>query len=738
MQLASFKLYCSFFFLTLFSTQTMAQSDRIILDNRILLTSENTKEAALILNKYLDQISPEPFVIESENNKKNALSKIVLQISKPEEGTPNAFTIESDETNIYLIASDEKFLKYAVYTLLENWGFRKWTASDSYFPKIKQLTFLKNTKKRHEPSFEYRALLYPDAYEDAFRDWHKLDWHLNDFGIWGHSFDALVPPKEYFQMNPLWFALYEGKRRSESLCMTNDTVRELVTQKMKSIISNTPDAQFYSLSQNDDVIYCECEQCKVLNEKNGGPQGSLYFFLNQIAARFPETKITTLAYLHTYEPPLQLTIASNIYTLFCPIELNRGNAIKNDSRNDHFIKTLQNWSTKASHLYIWDYTVQFSNYLSPFPNFHTFFDNYKLFKENNVKGVFVQGSADIPGDFSELRQYLLAKLVWDSETDIEATTDDFLRGFYGKAAPAIKKYLALLTQNQQKNNAFLDIYSGPVQRRADFLSPEAMNQYDQYITNAEMAVKEEPVIRKRILKLRMALEYVYFEQSKFYGKDPHGMFVKNEKGGYNIRKGLTERVRQFADNCIEFGIYELSEAGVSPNEYYKQWLEITKNSTTHLGENLKINFITPPENEFSGKGSYGLVDGIRGHNDFNMNWIGWYGTNPEIEIHTEKLKFNTLQINFLEDQRHWIFPPEKIRIYGLKNQQWQYITEYKMNNLTDNYTINTHSCEIINKTFSRFTKLKIVIQNHQQLPEWRKRKFKKPMVMMDEIELNKK
>ena len=77
------------------------------------------------------------------------------------------------------------------------------------------------------------------------------------------------------------------------------------------------------MSQNDDVVYCECAQCKLLNEKYGGPQGSLYYFLNKIAVRFPKTKITTLAYLHTYKPPTGLEIEPNIYTLFCPIELNR-------------------------------------------------------------------------------------------------------------------------------------------------------------------------------------------------------------------------------------------------------------------------------------------------------------------------------------------------------------------------------------------------------------------------------
>jgi hypothetical protein len=738
------KLFCTLFFLVLINFKTMAQSNIIIEsktgnENTIHITEENAKPAAKILKSYLDKSFLNPFFIKIENNNQETTSTIHLRISNSENQKDiNSFIIKSDSKDIFLVAPNEKSLRYAVYTLLESWGFRKFTSIDTYIPKLKKVEFPKNTTQHYKPSFEYRVILYPDAYDEDFRDWHKLDWHLNDFSVWGHSFDKLLPPKEYFKTNPEFYALYEGNRRAESLCMTNDTVVALVTKKMGKIIAENPNTTFYSVSQNDDAVYCECAQCKLLNENHGGPQGSLYYFLNKIAVRFPKTKITTLAYLHTYKPPTGLKIEPNIYTLFCPIELNRGKSIINDPESKPFIKILQNWGKTASNLYLWDYTVQFSNYFSPFPNFHTFSDNYKLFKQNNVKGLFVQGYADVPGDFSELRQYLLAKILWDTEINIETTTDDFLRGFYGKAASNIKKYLILLTDNQKNSNADLDIYSGPVQSRNTFLSPEAMNQYDQLLEEAIEAVDGDLTLESRIHKLRLALEFVFFEQSKFYGKDQHGMFIINEKGEKEVKKGLNERVRKFAETCNQFGIYELSEDGLSPDKYYEDWLEIAKETTTHLGEKMQVNFLTAPAEGFTGKGGYGLVDGIRGHTDYNINWIGWYGTNPEIELITNNLEFNQLKINFLNNQRHWIFLPKKILIYGFKKKKWNLINEKKIVNLTKDYTVKTSQIEIQDKNFSNFEKIKLIIENQEELPVWRKRKLKKPMVMIDEIELYKK
>ncbi|TDE06972.1 DUF4838 domain-containing protein [Flavobacterium sandaracinum] len=723
----------------------MAQSE-IIIDNNsevvntIQFFNDNAKPAAIILKKYLDKSFSNPFVIQSyADHSAKKIAQIHLEVTNSKNiKDENSFSIKSDNNTIFLAATNEKLLRYAVYTLLENWGFRKFTATDLYIPKLKRIVFPKNTTQLHTPSFEYRVILYPDAFDEDFRDWHKLDWHLDDFSTWGHSFHTILPPKEYFKTNPEFFALYEGIRRPESICMTNETAVKNVIKKINQIILDNPKASFISVSQNDDAVYCECSKCKSLNENHGGPQGSLYFFMNKIAKHFPKTKIVTLAYQHTYKAPINLKIEPNIYTLFCPIELNRGKSIVKDPTSKSFVKIMQDWSKTASHLYLWDYTVQFSNYLSPFPNIHTFSDNYKLFKKNNVKGLFAQGYADVPGDFSELRQYLLAKLLWNTELDIEANTDDFLRGFYGNAATSIKEYLNLLSTNQENSNRALEIYSGPIQSRNTFLTPEAMDRYDQLLDEASMAVNEDPILYSRIKKLRLTLEYAFFEQSKFYGKEQHGMFNVNENGDKEVKPRLNERVSNFAEACNEFGIYELSEEGLTPDQYYKNWLEITKNTATHIGENLAVNLLTPPSTEYSGKGSAGLVDGINGHRDYNINWIGWYGNDPEIEIITNNLDFNQIKIHFLDNQRNWIFLPQKITLLGYKNKQWNLITEKKLVALADISEVQSNEITITDDSFRRFEKIKLIIQNQENLPSWRKRKNKKPMVMIDEIELYNK
>ncbi|CAM2755059.1 protein of unknown function [Flavobacterium succinicans] len=721
-------------------TTSMAQSNTIQISNQqkkvaITYSCAESKFAAEILYSFVEKSFPNTFEISNTKTSNNDTT-IILEIEKKnKELKDQEFILKSNTLSISLLATNLKALKYAVYTLLEKWEFRKFSSTVTYVPKPISFSFPQNFYQKYSPSFTYRYLLYPDCYDESFREWHKLDWHQDDFGLWGHTFDRLVPPKDFFKKNPKLFALYNGKRRAESLCMTNDTVVKLVSDYLKKEIDQKPNAKFFSISQNDDVIHCECQKCKDLNSKHGGPQGALYHFLNVIAKKYPKIQISTLAYLHTFNPPTNLTIAPNITTIFCPIEMDRGLPISLENRNKSIANTLNRWGKTNKNVLVWDYTVQFSNYLSPFPNLSYCKENYTKFKKSNVKGVFVQGYADVPGDLSELRQYLLAKLLWDTNIDVQTTTADFLRGYYGKAANSIQEYLNLLSSNQKKSKAYLDIYSGPIQNRNTYLTPEAMDQYDQILEEALNAVTNDNLIKSRIEKLRLSLEYVYFEQSKFYGTDAHGLFVSDENGKKMVRNGLTERVLQFSQQCNKMGIYELSEGGISPNKYYEDWLVISKNTTQHLGEKMKINILTSPAPEYAGKGAQELMDGIKGYHDFNINWMGWYGTNPEIEINPNAIAFNTIKVTFLEDQRHWIFPPKALTILGLKNKHWETITTKKGEPIIENYDITPKTWEITNPNFRKYKKIKLVIQNQETVPSWRFRKNKKPMIMLDEIEV---
>ena len=62
---------------------------------------------------------------------------------------------------------------------------------------------------------------------------------------------------------------------------------------------------------------------------------------------------------------------------------------------------------------LWDYCIQFQNLVSPFPNLRVIPKNIHFFINSHVKMLFSQCSREYVGEFSALRGYLLAKLIWD-------------------------------------------------------------------------------------------------------------------------------------------------------------------------------------------------------------------------------------------------------------------------------------------------------------------------------------
>ena len=48
------------------------------------------------------------------------------------------------------------------------------------------------------------------------------------------------------------------------------------------------------------------------------------------------------------------------------------------------------------------------------------------------------------GEFSELRAYLLSKLLWNPACDVEKIINDFMSGYYGRAGSFVRQYFDLL------------------------------------------------------------------------------------------------------------------------------------------------------------------------------------------------------------------------------------------------------------------------------------------------------
>ena len=450
----------------------------------IVVTSDaspSEQTAAHELQEYINKISGVKLELLSDDNTTD-YNKVIyigynskygakLGIECPAEGD-ESFTYCTVGDNLWIWGGKQRGTMYGVYAFLENeLGVRWYTKSCTKVPERDTWSFGK-LNHSETPAVGIRQMDYFDSQDAAFLAHNKVNsiWNsqVNDYGnlvgYWGcHTFDALVASNKYFATHPEYFSLRGGERKPHTqLCLTNPDVLKLCTEGMLQTIKNNPDYWVYSLSQNDNQLYCQCEKCTEVANKYGGQSGLLLWFVNQVAdvvkEHHPDKHISTFAYQYTRGVPTGITPRDNVVIRLCSIECCFGHPLDACDHNKPFMEDIRKWKDVAGKLFIWDYVTNFRQYLAPFPNFNVLAPNIKTFIDHNVIGIYEEGQyQSTGGSFADLRTWVLNKLLWNPEQDIMALVDDFIGGYYGAAAPYVREYFDLC-HAQLKDDMVLDIY----------------------------------------------------------------------------------------------------------------------------------------------------------------------------------------------------------------------------------------------------------------------------------------
>ena len=436
-------------------------------------TSENT--AAQELQYYIKIISDTTLPIVNATQKSTGKHIYVGWTQACQEPKPKfddeKYTYKTIGNNLYIYGGGERGTMYGVYAFLENeLGIHWYTSSFTHIPKIKQ--FLLNKLYHSEsPTFIRRFDFFLDAL--THNDWtaHNLlnsqyalskSKYGNMTAYWGiHTFDKLMPPAKYFKSHPEYYSIYKGKRSDKAqLCLSNSDMRKELIKNLKNVIKDNPGYWCYDVSQNDISAPCECRSCQKLVKKYGGQSGIMIWFVNQVADEikkvYPNIYIGTFAYRYTRQAPTsKLKVADNVVIRLCDIECCLAHPLYECSENKSFITDLNDWKKIAQNIYIWDYTTGFMHYHLPFPNLQALSKNLRFFAKSNVIGLMEEGGHDAKwNEFSEMKQWVIAKLLWNPNQDVDSLVQLFIKDYYGKSAPYIQQYYDLCNKQVTNNTHF--------------------------------------------------------------------------------------------------------------------------------------------------------------------------------------------------------------------------------------------------------------------------------------------
>lgn len=636
------------------------------------LASQWDSLAAKELQKYIFEISNAEIPIENEFaspsnfeiviGKSNRSAKIdVSQIQY------DGFIIQSEGNKLFLLGGEEKSTLNAVYTFLEKFlGCRMYSSTVKKIPKQNSI-ILQAISLQENPVFNYREVHYSEAFNNEYSHWHKLV-NREDKNIWGmfvHTFQTLMPAEKYFTEHPEYFALRGNIRVPEEPCLSNPEVYKIMSAELRKRIQEKPDALIWSVSQNDNDAYCQCNECRKIDEYEGSPSGSIINFVNKFAREFPDKIISTLAYRYSRKAPKFVKPEKNVNIMLCTIECFRTKPIEDDSSNSSFVDDLSAWSKITNDIFLWDYVVQFSNFISPFPNFQVLQPNIKLFAKYGVKMMFQQGSGRTSGtEFGELRTYLISKLLWNPNINFDSIMNDFLNGFYDAAGKYLKEYIVLMQNELISSNHNLWIYSNPIEQMNSFLRPDLIDKYNEILDKAEQSVINLPEVLERVKIARTPLMYAMLEQSKILNDSKRGMFIKISENNYEVNASIKSLLDEFLYYSTKTKNVLVNEKGLTPQKYVERYKSIlAKSMKNPLGIRKPVKFITLPNWKYPANGEKSLTDGIRGDEDHFINWVGFEGIDMEVIIDLkQEINVKKVSADFLQNVFSWIFLPEKFEV----------------------------------------------------------------------------
>jgi hypothetical protein len=442
-------------------------------------------KAATDLSRWLKALTGAAFQVAPENQPPAGVSRFISvgATTLLKQSSSGAAVDLGDEGYEIAVAGDNLLLRggrtrgiaNAVYALLEeDIGCRWYTRSSDVVLPTSSLTTLTVIPRSYVPKLKLRDPHYHAAF-DAEWSYRNRTNAPNaavpedaggrvDYAAYFVHTHAMLLDQGEIAKHPEYFAQDAGgKRYAAQLCPTNPDVARIVTENALKFLKESPHSEIISISKNDNAgdQICHCPTCTKLRKDEGGTDAANQLVLvNKVAeaieGKRPDVIVDTLAYLETSKVPTTMRPRRNVAIRFCN---DAGGAWSYPFRPARELPTAElakSWSAVSDRTYVWDYSVNFSHYLAPMPNFDVVADNIRFWVENKAEGVLLQGAYQGPGERDEMRAWVFAKLMWDPSRDVDALSRDFIRGHYGKAAGPIEAYDHLLNGLRKEHKAHMD------------------------------------------------------------------------------------------------------------------------------------------------------------------------------------------------------------------------------------------------------------------------------------------
>ena len=320
--------------------------------------------------------------------------------------------------------------------------------------------------------------------------------------------------EKYGKEHPEWFALQpDGKRMGPPrvpgrvrLCHSNRRLQEEVARLVVDKIAQNPDVWSIGVGLDDvsPEAFCQCDGCEALGPTLTDRVARYDSAIAELVAqKHPEKRVSMFAYAKWRDPPVEAKLHPNVVVVNVGV-YTHGYLYAPDREANH--KLWDGWAGMVEGKMLWRPNMPESLGI-PIVYAHQWAEDLRRFAPKtwgaNVDAL--RGSWAAAG----LNQYVMAKLLWDPDRDVDAIIDDYCEKGFGPAAKPMRDYFATIERytTEAARKAPAHGYNKFAPWAPTYYTNDRMARLESLLNEADRLAGKDDLAGQRVRFIRTGLDW---------------------------------------------------------------------------------------------------------------------------------------------------------------------------------------------------------------------------------------
>ena len=446
----------------------------------------------------------------------------------------DGYKMFTKDDDVYLCGGEDTGTLYAVYEYLgRTLGFEQYYVDCYALNKNVKEIALKEYNVTERPDIGYRSASYGYMLSDskvARRMRISGGYFSNLTAVKGqacHNCMEWLPLEDYYDEHPKWYSNDKTQvcYTAHGDAMELEKMLNAALETFKGIYASNPNMKAIAFTINDYTTFCTCDACSAEQKKYNTNSAVCLKFCNRLSKKMEnyvrslhsddsdfvyDIDLAFFAYFSTTAAPVIYDEKADTYTpidssvvcdehvvpWYAPVYMDYTHSIYDES-NVSYLRNMLGWSAISSKMFLWTYDTNFRAYLAPYDTFDGMQDLFKLMASINTAYNFNQSQYNqqtAGAAWHNLKAYLTAKLMWNSDADLKQLTDGYFDAMYGPASETMKlwfnsqrAYIKKLMSEGKYQGSF-SIYTDAY--TADYWSYSILKSWQKYAEEAMNAIEK--------------------------------------------------------------------------------------------------------------------------------------------------------------------------------------------------------------------------------------------------------